>query len=43
MYEKLEYYGSNGLSIKRMERYLLNRKKYVEIDGSDSDMLDLTT
>ncbi len=26
-----------------MESYLLNRKQYVEIDDSDSDMLILTT
>ncbi len=26
-----------------MESYLSNRKHYVEIDDSDSDMLDLTT
>ncbi len=41
--KKLEYYGLNGLSIKLMESYLSNRKQYVEIDDSDSDMLDLTT
>ncbi len=39
----LEYYGLNWLSIKLMESYLPNRKQYVEIDDSDSDMLDLTT
>ncbi len=26
-----------------MECYLSNRKQYVEIDDSDSDILDLTT
>ncbi len=41
--KKLECYGLNGLSIKLMECYLSNRKQYVEIDDSDSDMLDLTT
>ncbi len=40
--KKLEYYGLNGLSIKLMESYFLNRKQYVEIDESDSDMLTLT-
>ncbi len=40
---KFEYYGLNGLSIKLMESYLLNRKQYVEIDDSDSDVLILTT
>ncbi len=41
--KKLEYYGLNGLSIKLMECYLANRKQYIEIDDSNSDMLDLTT
>ncbi len=41
--KKLEYYGLNGLTINLMESYLLNRKQYVEIDDSDSDMLILTT
>ncbi len=41
--KKLEYYGLNGMSIKLIERYLSNRKQYVEIDDSYSDMLDLTT
>ncbi len=41
--KKLEYYGLNGLSIKLLESYLLNRKQYVEIDDSDSDILILTT
>ncbi len=41
--KKLEYYGLHGLSIKLMESYLSNRKQYVEIDDSDSVMLDLTT
>ncbi len=40
--KKLEYYGLNRLWIKLMEGYLSNRKQYVEIDDSDSDMLDLT-
>ncbi len=39
----LEYYGLNELSIKLKENYLSNRKQYVEIDGSVSEMLDLTT
>ncbi len=36
--KKLEYYGLNGMSIKLMESYLSNRKQYVEIDDSYSDM-----
>ncbi len=41
--KKLEYYELNGLSIKLMESYLINRKQCVEIDDSKSDLLNLTT
>jgi hypothetical protein len=41
--KKLEYYGLQGLSIKLMKSYLLDRKQYVELDESSSDMLNLTT
>ncbi len=41
--KKLEYYGLHGMSLKLMESYLSNRKQYVEIDESSSDMLFLTT
>ncbi len=41
--KKLEYYGLNEFSIKLMESYLSNRKQYVEIGDSGSDMLNLTT
>ncbi len=41
--DELKYYGLDGLSLKLMENYLSNRKKYVEIDDSKSDMLHLTT
>ncbi len=36
--KKLEYYGLNELSIKLMESYSSNRKQYVEIDYSISDV-----
>ncbi len=39
---KLEYYGLHGLSIELVKSYLSNRKQYVEIEESDSDMLSLT-
>ncbi len=41
--KKVEYYGLNKLSIKPLESYLSNRKQYVEIDDSDSAMLNLIT
>jgi len=41
--KKLEYYGLHGPALKLLESYLLNRKQYVEIDESKSDMLHLTT
>ncbi len=41
--KKLEYYGWNALSIKLKESYLSNWKQNVEIDNSESDMLDLTS
>ncbi len=40
---KFEHYGVNGISLKLIESYLTNRKQYVEINGSNSDMLSLTT
>ncbi len=40
---KLKYYQLDNLLLKLMENYLSNRKQYVEIDGSKSDMLHLTT
>ncbi len=41
--DKFEHYGVNGISHRLIESYLKNRKQYVEIDGSNSDMLSLTT
>ncbi len=41
--KKIEYYGLYGLSIKVMENYLFNRKQYVEINESNSEMLRLIT
>ncbi len=41
--DKSEHYGVNGVSLRLMEGYLTIWKQYVEIDGSNSDMLSLTT
>ncbi len=41
--DKFEHYGINEISLWLIESYLTNRKQYVEIDGSNSDMLSLTT
>ncbi len=41
--DKFEHYGVNGISLRGIESYLTNRKQYVEIYGSNSDMLSLTT
>ncbi len=41
--DKFEHYGENRISLRLIESYLTNRKKCVEIDGSTSDMLSLTT
>ncbi len=38
-----EHYGVNGISLRLIESYLTNQKQYVEIDGSNSDILSLTT
>ncbi len=43
LFDKFEHYGVNGISLRLIESYLTNRKQYVEIDGSNSDMLSLTT
>ncbi len=39
---KLEYYGLHDFSIELFKSYLSNRKQYVEIAESISDMLCLT-
>ncbi len=41
--DKFEHYGVTGISPRLIESYLTNRKQYVKIDGSNSDMLSLTT
>ncbi len=41
--DKFEHYGVNGISNRLIESYLTNRKQYVEIDGSNSEMLALST
>ncbi len=37
--QKLEYYGISGVTHKRMESYLTNRKQYVEINDATSNTL----
>ena len=41
--KKLEYYGLHGTSLQLMDSFLTNRKQFVEIDESKSDMLLLPT
>jgi hypothetical protein len=41
--KKLEYYGLHDGSLKLMKNYLSNRKQYVDLDGTNSDMLHLST
>lgn len=41
--EKLKYYGITGVAHKLMESYVTDRKQYVEIDGSKSNLLNVTT
>ncbi len=41
--EKLKHYGITGVAYKLMESYIINRKQYVEIDGTKSELLNITT
>ncbi len=41
--EKLKHYGITGVVYKLMESYIINRKQYVEIDGTKSELLNITT
>ncbi len=43
LHDKFEHYGVSGILLRLIESYLTNQKQYVEIDGSNSDMLSLTT
>lgn len=39
---KLELYGIRGLSLSWVQSYLTDRKQYVSIDGTDSQLLPIT-
>ncbi len=41
--KKLEYYRIHGISLQLMESFLTNRKQFVDIDESKSDILLLHT
>ncbi len=40
--EKLKHYGITGVAYKLMESYIINRKQYVELDGTESELLNNT-
>ncbi len=40
---RLQYFGMNGLSLKLLTSYLVNRKQYVDIDGTKSEVKNITT
>ena len=40
---KLSYYGVQGTALTLFQRYLSNRKKYVQFDNVESDLATLTT
>ena len=37
---KLKHYGINGISYKLLSTYLINRKQYVQVESSCSEVLD---
>ncbi len=41
--EKLKHYGFAGVAYKLMKSYITNRKQYVEIDGTKSKLLNIST
>ncbi len=41
--EKLKHYGITGFAYKLMKSYITNRKQYVEIDGTKSELLNIST
>ena len=43
LHTKFSYYGVKGLSNSLIQSYLANRKQFVEINDTKSDMLPITT
>ena len=43
LHTKLSYYSVKGLSNNLIQSYLANRKQFVEINDTKSDMLPITT
>ena len=43
VHTKLSYYGVKGPSNNLIQSYLENRKQFVEINDTESDMLPITT
>jgi hypothetical protein len=41
--DKLQHYGVNGTALKLLTSYLENRKQYVDIDGTKSEIRSITT
>ncbi len=41
--ENLKHYGIAGVAHKFMKSYITNRKQYVEIIGTKSELLNITT
>ena len=39
--EKLQHYGTRGMAFNWLQSYLSNRKQYVEVNGTSSDVLDV--
>ena len=39
--EKLQHYGTRGMAFNWFQSYLSNRKQFVEVNGTSSDVLDV--
>ena len=42
LFSKLNYYGIRGISLSLLESYLTNRKQFVHVNDTDSDLLTNT-